>query len=93
MTGISEKTLGLAAEAEAALTGVFAAFDKTARVCAGKVLEAFNEFRVSDAHLHGTTGYGYDDRGRDTLEKIYARVFGCEAALVRQQITLSLIHI
>ncbi len=87
MTGISEKTLGLAAEAEAALTGVFAAFDKTARVCAGKVLEAFNEFRVSDAHLHGTTGYGYDDRGRDTLEKIYARVFGCEAALVRQQIT------
>ena len=87
MTGISEKTLDLAAEAEAALTGVFAVFDKTARVCAGKVLEAFNEFRVSDAHLHGTTGYGYDDRGRDTLEKIYARVFGCEAALVRQQIT------
>ncbi|MBO4869203.1 MAG: methionine gamma-lyase family protein [Clostridia bacterium] len=82
------KSAVLCAErAEAALTGVFAGFDRTARVCAEKIMAAFSEFRVSDAHLHGTTGYGYDDRGRDTLEQIYARVFGCEAALVRQQIT------
>ncbi len=87
MIGISEKTLSAALAAESALSGVFAGFDRTARVCSEKILSAFSEFHVSDAHLHGTTGYGYDDRGRDTLEKIYARVFGCEAALVRQQIT------
>ena len=87
MIKISEKTLSAAMEAESALSEVFARFDRTARVCAEKIIDAFSEFRVSDAHLHGTTGYGYDDRGRDTLEQIYARVFGCDAALVRQQIT------
>lgn len=87
MINISEKTLSAAEAAESALSETFAGFDRVARVCAEKVLSAFAEFHVSDAHLHGTTGYGYDDKGRDTLEKIYARVFGCEAALVRQQIT------
>ena len=82
-----KKSAVLCAErAEAELCGIFAGFDRTARICAEKIMNAFAEFRVSDAHLHGTTGYGYDDRGRDTLERIYARVFGCEAALVRQQI-------
>lgn len=48
-----------------------------------KVMSAFSKYRVSEAHLQGTTGYGYDDRGRDDLEKIYADVFGTEDALVR----------
>jgi cystathionine beta-lyase family protein involved in aluminum resistance len=87
MINVSENTLSAALAAESALSETFAGFDRTARVCAEKVLSAFAEFHVSEPHLHGTTGYGYDDRGRDTLEKIYARVFGCEAALVRQQIT------
>ena len=47
------------------------------------VLDAFREHRVSEACFAGTTGYGYDDLGRETLEKIYADVFGAEAALVR----------
>lgn len=87
MSDISKNTLSAAENAERELAGVFKKFDKTAGACSEKIMDAFSEFRVSEAHLHGTTGYGYDDKGRDTLEKIYARVFGCEAALVRQQIT------
>ncbi|CAM3708394.1 aminotransferase class I/II-fold pyridoxal phosphate-dependent enzyme [Mesobacillus zeae] len=51
-----------------------------------KVLSSFQKHRVSDSHFNPTTGYGYDDNGRDTLEKIYADVFGAEAGLVRPQI-------
>jgi cystathionine beta-lyase family protein involved in aluminum resistance len=51
-----------------------------------RVLQSFQKHRVSDSHFIPTTGYGYDDIGRDTLEKIYADVFGGEAGLVRSQI-------
>ena len=51
-----------------------------------KVLNAFNEAKVSSYHLRETTGYGYDDHGRDTMELVFARVFGAEKALVRGQI-------
>lgn len=51
-----------------------------------KVLEAFHRQKVSDHHFHPSTGYGYDDEGRDTLERVYADVFKAEAALVRPQI-------
>ena len=51
-----------------------------------KVLNAFHENRVSESHLNGTTGYGYNDEGRDVVEKIYADVFKCEDALVRTQL-------
>jgi cystathionine beta-lyase family protein involved in aluminum resistance len=51
-----------------------------------KVLKAFNKAKVSSYHLRGTNGYGYDDAGRDTLELVFARVFGAEKALVRGQI-------
>lgn len=50
-----------------------------------RVLEAFSRHRVSDTMFAGTTGYGYDDQGRDTLDKIYADVFGAEDALCRIQ--------
>ena len=48
-----------------------------------KVLSAFIKNNVSEYHLHGTTGYGYDDRGRDTLDAVFAQAMGCEDALVR----------
>lgn len=51
-----------------------------------RVLQSFQKHKVSDSHFIPTTGYGYDDIGRDTLEKIYADVFGGEAGLVRPQI-------
>ncbi|MCR5007345.1 MAG: methionine gamma-lyase family protein [Oribacterium sp.] len=51
-----------------------------------KVIKAMQDAQVSEAHLYGTTGYGYDDIGRDTLEKVYANLFDTEDALVRSQI-------
>ena len=65
-------------------------YDEVDRVCffnSMKVLKAMHNAKVSEADLYGTTGYGYNDIGRETLEKIYADVFGTEDALVRPQIT------
>ena len=50
-----------------------------------KVLEAFSCNRVSESHFNSTTGYGYNDEGRDVIEKVYATIFKCEDALVRNQ--------
>ncbi|EGA89576.1 aluminum resistance protein [Planococcus donghaensis MPA1U2] len=60
--------------------------DETAYINQEKVLKAFHNQRVSDHHFNPSTGYGYDDEGRDTLERVYADVFKAEAALVRPQI-------
>ena len=61
----------------------FARIDRTAEWNQAKVIEAFQKHRVSDFHLHSSTGYGYNDRGREVLDAVYADVFGAEAALVR----------
>ncbi|OEG00170.1 hypothetical protein BHF71_06085 [Vulcanibacillus modesticaldus] len=60
--------------------------DKIVEYNQGKVLNAFYKHQVSDFHLNSSTGYGYDDLGRETLDKIYADVFEAEAALVRPHI-------
>lgn len=73
----------LAEDCEAQLAARFAEIDRVARGNTKRVMEAFQEFRVSEVCFAGTTGYGYDDLGRETLDKIWARVFGVEAALVR----------
>lgn len=65
----------------------FSVFDETAEYNQLKVLRAMQEHQVSEACLLGTTGYGYNDLGRDTLEEVYASVFHTESALVRPQIT------
>jgi len=82
---ISEKTRQLAAQAEQLIAPVFASIDAVAQKNTEKVLAAFQDHRVSAVMFDGTTGYGYDDRGRDTLDQIYAQVFGAEDALVRIQ--------
>ena len=69
------------------LTDRFAAIDAVAEYNQGKVLAAMRNHRLSANHFAATTGYGYNDEGRDTLEKIYAEIFRTEAALVRPQIT------
>ncbi len=79
----SEQLRALAEKTENELQSTFRAIDRTAEENTRRVLNAFREFRVSEACFAGTTGYGYDDLGRETLERIYARVFGAEAALVR----------
>ncbi len=65
----------------------FRQIDRMAEYNQLKVIHAMQEARVSEACLLGTTGYGYNDLGRDTLEAVYAKVFGAEDALVRPQIT------
>ena len=64
----------------------FDSIDETAEYNQLKVIRAMQESRVSDIHFAGTTGYGYNDMGRDTLEEVYARAFHGEDALVRPQL-------
>ena len=84
--GISEKVLNYGREIEKSLHDRFEAIDKTAEYNQLKVIKAMQEARVSDIHFAGTTGYGYNDLGRDTLEEVYARAFHGEDALVRPQL-------
>ena len=80
---ISPEVYDLARRAEELAAPQFAALQEICEKNTLRVMEAFQANRVSEACFAGTTGYGYDDLGRETLEKIYARVFGAEAALVR----------
>lgn len=81
--GISDKVLELVGEAQDSVKEIFKHIDEVAEINQLKVMKAFSDNRVSDAHFVETTGYGYDDLGRDTLDKVYAQVFGAEDALVR----------
>ncbi|MBR3041147.1 MAG: methionine gamma-lyase family protein [Eubacterium sp.] len=85
--GISEKVFDFCNEIEAGLKDRFAKIDKIAEYNQIKVLRAMQQAGFAEHHLRGTTGYGYNDAGRDTLEQVYANVFHTEDALVRQQIT------
>ena len=76
----------LAAKAEAALAERFAEIDRISFTLTQKILETFREHRVSEAMFAPTSGYGYDDRGRDTLDAIWADVMDAEAAFVRHSI-------
>ena len=82
----SNEVLDLVAEAEIALRDTFDEIDRVSFKNTQKVMRAFADHRVSDAMFGSTSGYGYDDKGRDVLEEIWADVFGCEAALVRHSI-------
>ncbi len=80
---ISDRVRRLAQEAQAGLGDVFARVDAIAQENTQKVLSAFQDHRVAEGYFAGTTGYGYDDLGRDKLDQIYAQIFGTEDALVR----------
>ncbi len=73
-------------EIEDKINGIHRSVEKTIDLNQAKVLSSFRKHKVSDSHFNPSTGYGYDDIGRDTLEKVYADVFGGEAGLVRPQI-------
>ncbi len=83
ISDIKPEVFRMAEEAEKETHEVFHRIDAIAERNTRKVMEAFQDNRVSDSCFAGTTGYGYDDLGRETLDKIYAQVFGAEAALVR----------
>lgn len=84
--GISKEVLEYGARIEAALEDRFTEIDGNAEYNQLKVIAAMQKNRVSDIHFSGTTGYGYNDLGRETLEQVYADVFHTEDALVRPQI-------
>ena len=85
--GVGTRVLELAARAEESLSGVYSAFSDITTHNELKVLDAFRQEKFSDVHMGQTTGYGYDDIGREKIEKIFARVMGAEKAYVRLQIS------
>ena len=80
---ISDRVRALGAQAQAALTDQFARIDEIAAFNTEKVLSAFQRHKVADTYFQATTGYGYDDLGREKLGEIYADIFGVEDAMVR----------
>ncbi len=85
--GISKKVLEFGTQIEEHLKERFEEIDKRAEFNQMKVIKAMQDNRVSDIHFAATTGYGYNDLGRDTLEAVYASAFHGESALVRPQLT------
>lgn len=84
--GISEKVYDYSENIIAGLKVRFEKIDETAEYNQMKVINAMQKNHVAEMHLNGTSGYGYNDDGRDTLEQVYADIFKAEAALVRPQI-------
>lgn len=80
-----ERVIALAQQAEHDCEKVFSEMDRVCAACSARVLNAFRSCRVSSTDFLEITGYGFDDAGRDKLEKVYAEVFGAEDALVRVQ--------
>ena len=85
--GIAEAVLDFCSEAEAAIRPQFADVEEVADHNQAKVLAAMQKNHLAEAHFHGTTGYGFNDLGRDAMEAIYAEAFGADVAMVRMQIT------
>jgi len=80
---ISSKTLGLYDNAIKDVQGEFEILDEIREFNQLKVLTALQDERISESHFTNSSGYGYGDIGRDSLDKVYARIFNCESALVR----------
>ena len=83
---IDKDVLDIVENAENQIRDLFNLYDEISEFNQLKVLRAFQHSRVSENHFNWTTGYGYDDQGRDALERVYANFFGAEAAIVRTQI-------
>ena len=84
--GIEDKVLKMAKEVENECQSVFEKINEIEEYNTLKVLKAFQKNRISDIHFGSTTGYGYGDIGRDTIEKVFAEVLGAQDSLVRSQI-------
>ena len=84
--GIKEEIIELSKKVENDLGPIFNETEKIAEFNSLKVLMAFQKYNLSEMHFNGTTGYGYGDIGRDTIEKIFADIFKAEDSLVRTQL-------
>ncbi len=85
MINIKPDILKLATKCEKQLLPIYEQIDNLAYNNSLKVIKAFNHYNISEAHFNSTTGYGYADIGRDTIEKVFADVLKAEDALVRNQ--------
>lgn len=85
MMGISEKVLNLASDCEKKLEPIYKKVNEVCAYNSMKVMQAFWDCEVNESAFHSTSGYGYNDIGRETIEKIYAHIFKTEDALVRSQ--------
>ena len=83
ISDIRPEVYEMASRAQARCRKRFEEIDAVAEENTRRVMRAFQDNRVSESCFAGTTGYGYDDLGRETLDKLYAQIFGCESALVR----------
>ena len=83
--GISDKAKNLVLKAEKSLTEEFKKIDDMCDINSLKVLKAFSDNKISEAHFGSTTGYGYDDIGRDAIERVFSSVLESEDAIVRSQ--------
>lgn len=83
--GINDEIINLSKKVEDDLQNIYKEIDNVAEYNSLKVLMAFQKYNLSEMHFNGTTGYGYDDIGRDTIEKIYTEIFKAEDSLVRTQ--------
>lgn len=83
--GISDEIYNLVNKSELELASIFSQIDRDEEYNSLKVLKAFQDNKISEIHFNSTTGYGYNDIGRDTIEKVFAQVLGAEDALVRSQ--------
>lgn len=83
--GINEKAKDLVIKAELDLKDEYKKIDDMCNINSLKVLKAFNDNKISEAHFGSTTGYGYDDIGRDAIEHVFSDVLGAEDTLVRSQ--------
>ena len=86
MLKLNDKYIDLVNESEKELSDIFNSIDKNTYFNSKKVLDAFHEVNISESDLFGTSGYGYNDTGRDKIEKIFSYVLDSEDALVRTQI-------
>lgn len=84
--GLKDSTIELYKKVNEKVKERFAEIEETAGYNQAKVLKAFQNNRISYAHFGETTGYGYDDMGRDALDKVYAEILGAEDAMVRHNI-------
>lgn len=84
--GIDNKVAELLRYSELSILDLFTSIDKIAEINQYKVISAMQDSGISDSHFPGTTGYGYDDRGRELLDSVFADIFKAEDALVRHQI-------
>ncbi len=86
MLNLKDKYIKIVNDTEKELEDIFKKIDNQTFLNSKKVLDAFHKYNISESDLHGTTGYGYNDLGRDKIEKAFADVLGGEDALVRTQI-------